>query len=86
MTGHHFTIFDTAIGRCGVVWSERGIISVQLPMGDEKKTRARLQQRHDDLIETPPPSSVQSAIAGGLADIEIGHVIAVNVKGLHGGS
>ena len=50
MTGHHFTIFDTAIGRCGIVWGERGIISVQLPMGDEKKTRARLQQRHDDLI------------------------------------
>ena len=45
MTGHHFTIFDTAIGRCGIVWSERGITSVQLPMGDEKKTRARLQQR-----------------------------------------
>jgi methylated-DNA-[protein]-cysteine S-methyltransferase len=43
MTGHHFTIFDTAIGRCGIVWGARGIISVQLPMGDEKKTRARLQ-------------------------------------------
>jgi hypothetical protein len=26
------------------------------------------------------------AIAGALADIEIGHVIAVDVKGLHGGS
>jgi methylated-DNA-[protein]-cysteine S-methyltransferase len=26
MTGHHFTIFDTAIGRCGIVWGERGII------------------------------------------------------------
>src|ERR1044071_9586778 len=41
MTGHHFTIFDTAIGRCGIVWGERGITSVQLPMVDEKKTRAR---------------------------------------------
>ena len=64
MTGHHFTIFDTAIGRCGIVWGERGITSVQLPMGDEKKTRTRLQQRHDDLIEAPPPANVQSAIAG----------------------
>ena len=62
MTGHHFTIFDTAIGRCGIVWSERGITSVQLPMGDEKKTRSRLQQRHDDLIEMPPPAKVQAAI------------------------
>ena len=50
MTGHHFTIFDTPISRCGIVW-ERGIISVQLPMGDEKKTRARLQQRHAIFIE-----------------------------------
>ena len=64
MTGHHFTIFDTAIGRCGIVWGERGIVSVQLPMGDEKKTRARLQQRHDDLIETAPPAKLQAAIAG----------------------
>ena len=64
MTGHHFTIFDTAIGRCGIVWGERGITSVQLPMGDEKKTRTRLQQRHDDLIEAPPPAKVQAAIDG----------------------
>ena len=64
MTGHHFTIFDTAIGRCGIVWGERGITSVQLPMGDEKKTRTRLQQRHDDLIEALPPAKVQAAIDG----------------------
>jgi methylated-DNA-[protein]-cysteine S-methyltransferase len=64
MTGHHFTIFDTAIGRCGIVWGERGITSVQLPMGDEKKTRTRLQQRHDDLVEAPPPAKVQAAIDG----------------------
>ena len=64
MNGHHFTIFDTAIGRCGIVWGERGITSVQLPMGDEKKTRTRLQQRHGDLVEAPPPVNVQAAIDG----------------------
>src|SRR2546430_16585964 len=64
MNGHHFTIFDTAIGRCGIVWGERGITSVQLPMGDEKRTRARLQQRHGDLVEAPPPAKVQAAIDG----------------------
>jgi methylated-DNA-[protein]-cysteine S-methyltransferase len=64
MTGHHFTIFDTAIGRCGIVWGERGITSVQLPMGDEKKTRTRLQQRHGDLVEAEPPVKVQAAIEG----------------------
>jgi methylated-DNA-[protein]-cysteine S-methyltransferase len=64
MTGHHFVIFDTAIGRCGIVWGDRGVTSVQLPMGDENKTRTRLQQRHDDLVETPPTAKVQSAIDG----------------------
>src|SRR6185295_15029764 len=64
MAEHHFTIFDTAIGRCGIVWGERGITSVQLPMGDENKTRTRLQQRHDDLVEMEPPANVQAAIDG----------------------
>ena len=27
MTGHHFAIFDTSIGRCGIVWGARGINS-----------------------------------------------------------
>ena len=64
MTEQQFAIFDTPIGRCGIVWGERGIVSVQLPMGDENKTRTRLQQRHGDLDEAPPPANVQAAIAG----------------------
>jgi methylated-DNA-[protein]-cysteine S-methyltransferase len=51
MTGQNFAIFDTAIGRCGIVWGARGITSVQLPMGSEDKTRT-------------PPAQVQSAIDG----------------------
>src|ERR1700682_4226201 len=64
MTGHHFAIFDTAIGRCGIAWSERGINAVQLPMYNEDKTRARIRQRHGDIAEAPPPAQVQSAIDG----------------------
>ena len=26
-----FTLFETAIGRCGIAWSERGLVGVQLP-------------------------------------------------------
>src|SRR5438552_17638951 len=63
MTGHHFAIFDTAIGRCGIVWGARGINAVQLPMGSEDKTRTRIRQRHGDIAEAPPPE-VQSAIDG----------------------
>src|SRR3979490_2086812 len=54
MTDQHFTIFDTAIGRCGIAWGPRGINAVQLPMGSEDKTRARLRQRHGDIAEAAP--------------------------------
>ena len=64
MTGHSFAIFDTAIGRCGIVWSARGINGVQLPMESEEKTRTRIRQRHGDIAEAPPPAEVQNAIDG----------------------
>ncbi len=64
MTEHHFAIFDTAIGRCGIAWGPRGINAVQLPMSSEDKTRARIRQRHGDIAEAPPPAEVQSAIDG----------------------
>jgi methylated-DNA-[protein]-cysteine S-methyltransferase len=64
MIEHHFAIFDSAIGRCGIVWGERGISAVQLPMGSEDKTRGRIRQRYGDLVESTPPSDVQHAIDG----------------------
>src|SRR5258706_4750003 len=64
MTGHHFAIFDTAIGRCGIVGDERGLNAVQLPMSNEDKTRTRIRQRHGDIAEAPPRREVQSAIDG----------------------
>jgi methylated-DNA-[protein]-cysteine S-methyltransferase len=64
MNGQYFAIFDTAIGRSGIAWGERGINAVQLPMGSEDKTRARIRQRYGDITESLPPSEVQAAIAG----------------------
>jgi methylated-DNA-[protein]-cysteine S-methyltransferase len=64
MTDHHFAIFETAIGNCGVVWGPRGINGVQLPMGSEEKTRSRLLQRHGDVSEAEPPAEVLHAIEG----------------------
>ena len=62
MPGQNFAMFDTAIGRCGIVWGARGITGVQLPMGSEDKTRTRIRQSHGELAEAPPPAAVQSAI------------------------
>jgi methylated-DNA-[protein]-cysteine S-methyltransferase len=64
MTGQNFTIFDTAIGRCGIAWGSRGINAVQLPMGNEDKTRARIRQRYGDIAEAPPSAEVRAAIDG----------------------
>ena len=64
MTGQHFAIFDTAIGPCGIVWGERGVTGVQLPMGTEEKTRKRIHQRNGDVPEAEPPAQVRHAIDG----------------------
>jgi len=64
MTNTHFAIFDTAIGRCGIVWGPRGINGVQLPMGDEAKTRTRIRQSRGDIPEAAPTAEVQRAIDG----------------------
>jgi methylated-DNA-[protein]-cysteine S-methyltransferase len=64
MTGHSFAIFDTAIGRCAIAWGAHGINGVQLPMGSEDKTRARIRQRYGDIAEAPPAAEVQRAIEG----------------------
>jgi methylated-DNA-[protein]-cysteine S-methyltransferase len=64
MTDQHFAIFDTAIGRCGIVWGPRGINGVQLPMGSEEKTRGRIRQSRGDIPEAVPTAEVQRAIDG----------------------
>jgi methylated-DNA-[protein]-cysteine S-methyltransferase len=62
MAEHSFAIFDSAIGPCGILWGKRGITGVQLPMGNEDKTRKRIQQRNGDIAEAEPTPQVQSAI------------------------
>jgi len=62
MTDQHFTLFDTAIGICSIEWGPRGINGLQLPMGSDEKTRARIRQRHGDIVETEPAGEVQIAI------------------------
>jgi len=64
MTANHFAMFDTAIGMCGIAWGARGINAVQLPMGSEDKTRARVRQRQGQITEASPPAEVQRAIDG----------------------
>jgi methylated-DNA-[protein]-cysteine S-methyltransferase len=59
-----FTLFDTAIGTCGVAWNEHGLTGVQLPQTEGGDPRARLARRHPLAAEQQPPRSVAEAIAG----------------------
>ena len=62
MAANQYTLFDTAIGRCAVAWSARGLLAVQLPEADERATRARLLRRVLGAREAAPPRDVQGAI------------------------
>jgi methylated-DNA-[protein]-cysteine S-methyltransferase len=59
-----FILFDAAIGRCGIAWHGSRVTGVQLPEGNELKTRARLQRRCPPAHEASPPPEVERAIAG----------------------
>ena len=58
-----YALFETAIGRCGIVWSERGIGGVQFPEGSDQATRRRLLRRHPNAHEAAPPEAVRRTIA-----------------------
>src|SRR4051812_4678767 len=63
MTDLGFTLFETALGPCGVAWGPRGIVGVQLLERDAARMRARLARRHPGAQEGPPPERVARAIA-----------------------
>lgn len=65
--------FDTALGRCGLVWSERGIVASLLP----DASLARLKRRHptaEPAAELPPPiaqavDGIRALLAGEVRDL-----------------
>ncbi len=64
MSGRGYTIFDTALGRCGIAWSPSGIAGVHLPEAREIETRKRLFRLYPDARELRPPPDVEIAIEG----------------------
>ena len=62
MMASGLALFDTAIGRCGVAWGERGVAGVQLPEMGERETRARMLQRFPTAGEAAPPPEVKRVI------------------------
>ncbi|WP_316197992.1 methylated-DNA--[protein]-cysteine S-methyltransferase [Bradyrhizobium sp. SZCCHNS2002] len=62
--GRGYTIFDTAIGRCGIAWSDAGVVGVQLPEAREIETRRRLFKQFPEARELRPPENTELAIEG----------------------
>jgi methylated-DNA-[protein]-cysteine S-methyltransferase len=50
-----YTLFDTALGRCGIAWRDGSVIGFALPGGDDDATLARLARRHRAEPGNPPP-------------------------------
>ena len=64
MTDQSYTLFETAIGTCGIVWTARGVCGMQLPEKDATATRTRVQRRHPTAIDASPPPAIRRAIDG----------------------
>jgi methylated-DNA-[protein]-cysteine S-methyltransferase len=59
----HYAVFDSAIGTCGVAWSDAGVTRFQLPEASPEATEKRLQGSPDGPSRQAPPPAVAHAIA-----------------------
>ena len=59
----HHTLFDTAIGPCGVAWSAQGLVALALPERDEAATEKRLIAKSGSAGKAAPPPDIAPAIA-----------------------
>ncbi|HUC51136.1 MAG TPA: methylated-DNA--[protein]-cysteine S-methyltransferase [Xanthobacteraceae bacterium] len=57
-----FAFFDTAIGRCSIVWNARGVLRTRLPQANEQAARDRIRSRYPQAQEAAPPAEIQRAI------------------------
>jgi methylated-DNA-[protein]-cysteine S-methyltransferase len=59
----HHILFPTAIGPCGVAWSEHGLVALALPERDEAATEKRLRAKSRSAGSAEPPAEIAQAIA-----------------------
>jgi methylated-DNA-[protein]-cysteine S-methyltransferase len=64
LAGRGYTIFDTTVGRCGIAWSQAGIVGVHLPEAREIETRRRMLRQYAEAKELSPPPEIEIAIDG----------------------
>ena len=62
-----FTLFDTPIGTCSLVWRGETIVGLRLPEASASATQARIKRRWPDAEEQAPPAEMQAVIGRVLA-------------------
>jgi methylated-DNA-[protein]-cysteine S-methyltransferase len=67
MTAPAFTLFDTAIGRCGIAWTGSGIVGAALPGPGDEQMRERFAERFPGAAESPVPAALRPVVAGVIA-------------------
>ncbi|CAN5394395.1 methylated-DNA--[protein]-cysteine S-methyltransferase [soil metagenome] len=62
MTASGFTLFETPIGTCSLVWQDDRIVGLRLPEASPAATRARIERRWPEATEQTPPQDMQKVI------------------------
>ena len=57
-----FTLFDTPIGTCSLVWEGEMVVGLRLPEASPSATRARIKRRWPDATEQTAPAAMQAII------------------------
>ena len=63
MAACHYRLFDTALGACGLAWSDAGLTQVRLPDHSEALTRANLLARQPQAEHCPVGGPLFVAVA-----------------------
>jgi len=63
MASSGFALFPTALGECGIAWSERGTLGLQLPEASPREARRRLARRFPEAVEREPPAEIRAVVA-----------------------
>jgi len=57
-----YTVFDSALGPIGLVWTERGVVSLLLPERTRRATEAELRARHPSAELAEPSVPIRRAV------------------------
>jgi methylated-DNA-[protein]-cysteine S-methyltransferase len=75
-----YTLFDTALGTCGIAWGDAGVVALQLPEADAARTAQRLLRRLPGSRRGDADKAAQHAIEGIVALLRGEHVDLLDVR------